>query len=186
MALGLLLSSAIVKWHQFVGLGVMVGVPVQVWMGWKHHVNFVETRARTRFVSDAHVWLGRGVMLAGYVNLLSGLFLREYGAGVFTGMVMAVVGETLLVGWAWKKWRKGEGVLAGRMGRKMVDGERGGGLGGRSVGTEEEYFALVDQEGESDEEDDESDLDGEEGKGRKAGAGAGAEGVNGKRPEARL
>ncbi|KAL9619634.1 MAG: hypothetical protein Q9160_005740 [Pyrenula sp. 1 TL-2023] len=154
MVLGLLLSRAIVLFHQFVGIAVLVAVGVQAWAGWRHHVKYLETGGRT-WVSPVHVWLGRVMLCSGWVNLFSGMLLRDYGWGTLTGMDLAVVAEVLLLGWAWDRRRQGRGLLQGRerKGRGVdVDGVREG-------GDEEEYFALVDQGDEEDSDFEDADAD---------------------------
>lgn len=154
MALGLLLSRAIVLWHQFVGLVLIVALPLQVWAGWRHHVGYVEYRSRTRFISDGHIWLGRVVLVAGWVNLVTGLLLRGYGYAVIGGMGMTIVGEALGLGWAWDRWRVGRGILAARSSAKAGSRRRLG----EGADADEQYFALVDQDQDQNS-DEESDLD---------------------------
>ena len=54
--------------HKLLGLLLGLGVVVQSWLGWRHHVIFVKIGRRTA-VSNYHVWLGRTIVLIGNVNV---------------------------------------------------------------------------------------------------------------------
>jgi len=53
--------------HQWLGLFLGLGIVVQNWLGWRHHVLFVKV-GRT-VVSNYHVWFGRIMVLMGNVNV---------------------------------------------------------------------------------------------------------------------
>jgi hypothetical protein len=54
--------------HQWLGIFLGLGVVVQSWLGWRHHVIFVKTGRRTA-VSNYHVWIGRALVVIGNVNV---------------------------------------------------------------------------------------------------------------------
>jgi hypothetical protein len=54
--------------HQWLGLLLGLGVVVQSWLGWRHHVIFVKIGRRTA-VSNYHVWVGRTLVVIGNVNV---------------------------------------------------------------------------------------------------------------------
>jgi hypothetical protein len=54
--------------HQWLGIFLGLGVVVQSWLGWRHHVIFVKIGRRTA-VSNYHVWFGRVMVLMGNVNV---------------------------------------------------------------------------------------------------------------------
>ncbi|KAL9114973.1 MAG: hypothetical protein Q9227_001216 [Pyrenula ochraceoflavens] len=146
IALGLLLSSAIVKLHQYVGVALLGLLLVQMWAGWRHHVVFVRLRRRT-WVSDGHVWLGRGVMVFGWGNLVSGMVLRQYGWSLLGGMVGAIALEAAGLWWVWRRWKVRNGGSGGGLGQ--AGGRMLGGKGADEFGIEDagaEQFALVDQD----------------------------------------
>lgn len=119
--------------HQWVGVGVVGALVAQGVLGWRHHVGFVRGAGRTRWVSDGHVWLGRGVLLAGWVNVVRGMALSGQG-----WLVMGVVGglavvEAAGVGlWVWNA-RRGEKRMAGPVEGHALMARDGG---------DEEYFVL--------------------------------------------
>ena len=137
--------------HQYVGFAIVVGVGVQVGLGWWHHVKFVEMRAKTVF-GNAHGWVGRVLVPVAFINIITGLQLREYG-----WITIALVGLVMVVevlGGGWYLWMVSKGNVrldVGSSGRQV----KGGGI---ETGAEaEEYFALQgDDDGEfSDEEEEE-------------------------------
>ena len=71
-AMGLIVSfrhgSKFRTTHQWLGLLLGVGVCVQSWLGWRHHVIFLRVGRRTR-VSGWHVWVGRVIVVLGNVNV---------------------------------------------------------------------------------------------------------------------
>lgn len=142
-------------------------------------MRYLETGGGRTWVSEVHVWLGRVMLCAGWINLFSGMLLRDYGWGVITGMDLAVVAEVLVLGWAWDRRRQGRGLLrnwsakGARVGREADAGR------GQGRGDEEEYFALVDQE----EGEEESDF--EDAAGDANGDGDVGKAANGARPESK-
>lgn len=84
-------------------------------------------------MSDGHVWLGRGVLLAGWVNVVMGMALSRQG-----WLVMGVVGALAVVEaagvglWVWNS-RRGEKRMAGPVEGHALMARDGG---------DEDYFVL--------------------------------------------
>ncbi|KAH7625145.1 hypothetical protein B0T09DRAFT_66560 [Sordaria sp. MPI-SDFR-AT-0083] len=161
--------------HQWLGLAITLALVVQVILGWRHHMDFLRIRRRT-WISYGHIWLGRGAVLAGWVNVILGLLLSGHsridvwGIGIFVGIEAVVV--------CWWVWRAAQRkAIAGGNGQdgkgQMEDGEgESYGLmarnGGGSGGADGEYFRLS-----MSEDDLSSSEDEEEGKRRTGGLGSG-------------
>ncbi|KAK1981462.1 hypothetical protein LZ30DRAFT_657375 [Colletotrichum cereale] len=99
VAAGLVLQREINTLHQVLGLAIAGALVLQAYLGWKHHVDFVRIRRRT-YISYAHIWMGRAVMLGGQMNLLLGLLLRGV-AGLHVGLVagFVILQSSLLALW---------------------------------------------------------------------------------------
>lgn len=77
MFIGFFYSSGISVSHQYIGLGIATFLICQAILGWQHHQAFLRSEQKSWFTS-AHVWLGRALLLGGWVNLLLGMKLRGY------------------------------------------------------------------------------------------------------------
>jgi Cytochrome domain of cellobiose dehydrogenase len=88
---GLLIDPVIWTVHQAVGITLVVALGAQGILGWRHHVGFVKDRRRT-WISHAHVWLGRSIIVAGWSNIVTGMRLGGYSHTA----VMAVAGLMVL------------------------------------------------------------------------------------------
>lgn len=143
--LGLYLAPEISTIHQRVGLAIALSIVAQGLLGWRHHMIFLRIRRRT-WLSYSHIWLGRFVMIAAYSNLISGMLLREYSSFLVLFMAIAAVAElsALVV----KLWRAGK---AGRSGKQSFA------MKAARQGSEENYFALDEDEVEDDEDGDEEE-----------------------------
>lgn len=75
---GYLQSRGISVTHQFVGIALVIFVATQMLLGWRHHISFIVNKRKT-IMSRIHVGLGRVIMPLGFVNILSGMKLRQYG-----------------------------------------------------------------------------------------------------------
>lgn len=148
--------------HQFFGIAIVLALTCQLLLGWRHHVFFVAHKKKN-FLSPAHIWLGRVALPAGFINIITGLKLRQYGW--FTILLVVIVMVIELVGLFWY-------IRGAQMRNARIDA--GAGTKGlravpaNSDAAEEEYFQLA---GEDDEF---SDSDAE---------GAAAEGGNSKKAE---
>jgi hypothetical protein len=136
-------SHGISIWHQFFGIAIVLSLGAQVLLGWRHHMHFVTTKTKN-WLSPAHIWLGRVALPAGFINIVSGLKLREYGW--FTILLVVAVMVLELAGLFW--YIRGARVRnaridagAGAAGRKAVIDE---------AAAEEEYFQLAGDDDEAD------------------------------------
>ncbi|UNI18533.1 hypothetical protein JDV02_004797 [Purpureocillium takamizusanense] len=92
LAAGLSMHPEISTVHQVVGVCLAGMVVVQIYLGWRHHVDFVRIRRRT-WISHAHIWAGRVFLAGGSVNVLLGLALSGYSR-----LCMAIVAGYIVVG----------------------------------------------------------------------------------------
>lgn len=107
LVLGLFLKPRLTASHQKLGLATALSVGLQAAIGACHHVTFFRSH-RGKWFSDAHVWLGRMVMGAGYCSILTGLML--HATPVLTYVVVGVVMASNL-GWiVWARLRSGKQI----------------------------------------------------------------------------
>ena len=146
--IGVSQSSSISVAHQYLGFAIMAIIALQILLGWRQHVRWLTTMTKSWF-NTGHIWLGRTVLGAGYVNLVLGMILRQYGRATMLGLVVAIFAEVavlfLMMG-RLKRVRKEEGVRPGQSGNPELD-------------EAEEYFQLVgddDGDGWSDDEQNEA------------------------------
>ena len=92
LAAGLRMHPEISTVHQVVGVSLAGIVLVQIYLGWRHHVDFVRIRRRT-WISYAHLWAGRLFMIGGSVNVLLGLALSGYSR-----LWMAIIAAYIVIG----------------------------------------------------------------------------------------
>ncbi|KAK0613657.1 hypothetical protein B0T14DRAFT_526669 [Immersiella caudata] len=141
--------------HQWIGAMIALTLGAQVVLGWRHHMVFLRVRHRT-WVSHAHIWIGRAVLGAGWVNVLTGLVMSGYGSFGIAVIGGLVVVEAVGVGlWVWVAQQRAKGKTA--PGQTEAHALMATG----SEGTED-YFAI-------DMSDDEFDTDVEDDKGRRSG-----------------
>lgn len=162
--------------HQWLGLSITLALVLQVILGWRHHMDFLRIRRRT-WISYGHIYLGRGAVLAGWVNVILGLRLSGHarvdiwGIGIFIAMEAAVV-----CWWVWRAAQRkakldANGGQGGKGGVEDGEGESYGLMarnGHGSGGADGEYFRLS-----MSEDDLSSSEDEEEGKRRTGGLGSG-------------
>jgi hypothetical protein len=146
--IGVIQSSSISVAHQYLGFAIMASIALQILLGWRQHVRWLRTMTKSWF-SNGHVWLGRMVLGAGYVNLVLGMILRQYGRATMLGLVVAIFAEVAVLFFMMsrlKRARKEDGVRPERGGNPELD-------------EAEEYFQLVgedDDDGWSDDEQNEA------------------------------
>ena len=101
MSLGIIMRRNINTFHQSVGIGIAAAIGIQCLLGWRHHVAFFKTSQRT-WVSDAHVLLGRSVILVGWGNVVIGMKL--YGHSLAPMVIVILVVLVLMIGsiWVWR------------------------------------------------------------------------------------
>jgi hypothetical protein len=90
-AFGIFKSNKINSAHQWIGITLISVIGLQGILGYWHHVRFVRLRCRT-WVSHAHIWSGRLIMIGGWANIIAGLLLRGYTThnGFFVLMVIFI------------------------------------------------------------------------------------------------
>ncbi|KAI1378898.1 hypothetical protein F4677DRAFT_412337 [Hypoxylon crocopeplum] len=106
VATGLVLQRQINLAHQIVGLSIAGALFLQAYLGWKHHVDFVRIKRRT-WISYAHIWTGRSIMGAGYVNLMLGLLLRGYSRVAMTLTAVFIAFQSLaMILYVWRQGKR--------------------------------------------------------------------------------
>ncbi|KAE8333977.1 hypothetical protein BDV39DRAFT_3260 [Aspergillus sergii] len=87
--------------HQVAGLLVSGILGLQGFLGWRHHVIFLRVRHRT-WISHAHIWTGRLIMIVGWANFLSGMIFVATGQFWIILVSAVIVGEIVgLTFWVW-------------------------------------------------------------------------------------
>lgn len=76
--IGYVNSYAISVKHQYIGIFLLLAIAAQIVLGWRHHVEFMATK-RKGWKSKSHIILGRVILPLGYVNIILGMLLRQYG-----------------------------------------------------------------------------------------------------------
>lgn len=153
--------------HQYVGIALAFLLGAQMLLGWRHHVRFMVVKRRT-WMSRVHVWLGRGIMPIGFLNILGGMKLRGYGW--FTMMLVVVL--ILIESVFGAVYLRASFVRRAKMGGAAVAEE----LKAQGPGVDddaEEYFRLGD--------DDELSELSDEGEGSGVAAAAGKQAIDQKR-----
>jgi hypothetical protein len=144
--IGVMQSSSISVLHQYLGFAIVVGIALQILLGWRQHTRWLATRTKSS-LSTGHIRLGRVLLAAGYVNLVLGMVLRRYGRATMLALVLAIFADVLLLFFMMgrlKRVQKGEGNRPSQSGNPELDAA-------------EEYFQLVgedDNDGWSDDEHD--------------------------------
>lgn len=138
--LGLMLGRKIDTFHQVLGITLVISIGAQGVLGWRHHVNFLRIHQRT-WLSYAHIWLGRSMMVGGWSNLVTGLVLRGYSTPVVAFLGSLAISEALgLSAFLW--WIKAKAGGA-RLTKATSPGQKD---------SEAQYFALGEED--DDDEDD--------------------------------
>jgi hypothetical protein len=138
-------SSSISVPHQYLGIAIMIAIAGQIVLGWRHHVNYLKFARKTNLIR-MHIWLGRIIFIAGFVNIIMGLLLRRYSQGVIflacAAMLIEVVGMLYVLG-------RGEILKLARLPGKTRN-VHGASREDMSAREAEEYFQLVGDEGDED------------------------------------
>lgn len=122
MITGLLMRWKINSVHQSIGIGIAVATGLQGILGWRHHVMVMESGHGT-WVSDAHVLLGRLVMIAGWSNMVTGMML--YGYSIDPMVIVGALGLVEMAGislWIWRNSSKEDVVQHGSEGSSQSTG----------------------------------------------------------------
>ncbi|KAL2845648.1 hypothetical protein BJY01DRAFT_180222 [Aspergillus pseudoustus] len=101
VAIGLIRAHKLDSFHHWIGIIVAICSLVQIVLGWRHHVLFVQIRRR-QWASYGHIWLGRVSLLLGWTNIITGLLLtgRSFSwIAIALGLVAA--DAAVLAGWIW-------------------------------------------------------------------------------------
>ena len=144
--IGYLQSRSISVTHQFVGIFIVFCVATQMVLGWRHHINFLHSKRKT-WMSKFHVGLGRVIMPLGFINILSGMKLRQYGWFTMLLVFILILVEIVFG----VVYLRGAHVRRNKMGGAAVAEELKAQGPGQSDDAEE-YFQLAEGE-DSDESD---------------------------------
>lgn len=109
MAMGFIMSHQIHAAHQFIGILICFGIVFQPLLGWLHHVSFVQLR-RTTWMISVHSWLGWGVLIGGWTNLILGLHLSDYTFMLKSWFVVGAIFEFCVLFFINFRHRSGEPV----------------------------------------------------------------------------
>ncbi|KAL2842865.1 hypothetical protein BJX68DRAFT_159211 [Aspergillus pseudodeflectus] len=106
VAIGLIRAHKIDSLHHWIGVIVAICSLIQIVLGWRHHVLFVQIQRR-QWASYGHIWLGRVFLLFGWTNVITGLLLtgRSFSwIAVALGLIAA--DAAFLVSWIWVAARR--------------------------------------------------------------------------------
>ncbi|KAA8645171.1 hypothetical protein EYZ11_006694 [Aspergillus tanneri] len=146
--LGILQSRRLDTTHQWIGITVAICSLVQILLGWRHHVVFMKTKRR-QWASHSHIWLGRGFLIFGWGNIITGIVLAGHSLK-WTAIASSVVtvDALVLIGCTWvlKRRMRGESPQAPHLSRLPPWKSQ-----------REEYFVLT--AADEDEDDDRSSRD---------------------------
>ncbi|RWQ97559.1 hypothetical protein C8Q69DRAFT_140662 [Paecilomyces variotii] len=78
--------------HKIIGLVATSLLILQGWLGYKHHIVFVQQHRRSLF-STLHVWLGRSVLCLGIFNIGTGMYYAGWSAVALAIWLAIVVSE---------------------------------------------------------------------------------------------
>ena len=103
---GLTLQHNINTTHQIIGVLLSGGLTLQVFLGYKHHMDFIRINQRT-WISYSHIWIGRLVISGGSTNLVLGLLLRGYSrTWIWLTVTFVILESAILIVWVWRQNRK--------------------------------------------------------------------------------
>ncbi|KGO69682.1 Cellobiose dehydrogenase, cytochrome [Penicillium italicum] len=84
------------SWHQAAGLVLLLALGLQGVLGWTHHVVFVRTKRQT-WISYAHIWTGRAIMVVAWSNIIGGMRQQGFGpiwialvSGIIVGQIIGL------------------------------------------------------------------------------------------------
>ncbi|KAL4878729.1 hypothetical protein BJY04DRAFT_229627 [Aspergillus karnatakaensis] len=101
MAIGLIRAHKIDSFHHYIGLTAAVLSIIQITLGWRHHIVFVRIQRR-QWASYSHIWLGRGFLLLGWTNVITGLLLTGRGWSLISVAASFIsIVALALIGWVW-------------------------------------------------------------------------------------
>lgn len=94
--LGLLLRSKVDTFHQWVGLLALIAAPLQILLGWRHHLNFTRSQRRS-WLSHMHIWFGRLILLFAITNVETGPIIAGWSKAARAGMLVIILADASLV-----------------------------------------------------------------------------------------
>ncbi|KAK4161752.1 hypothetical protein QBC43DRAFT_323200 [Cladorrhinum sp. PSN259] len=149
---GAVIGGIISRWrmprtvHQWLGASILVALMLQGVLGWRHHMVFMRIKRRT-WISHAHIWLGRGAVAGGMVNVLLGMLLSGHGAWNVTVVGAVALAEALSLGYfVWRAQRRAE---VEKQVAALTSEVEGHALMPREHNVGNDYFALEMSEDES-------------------------------------
>lgn len=146
--IGYLQSRSISVTHQYIGLFIAFAIAAQMVLGWRHHISFIQFKRKT-WLSRIHVGLGRVIIPLGFINILSGMRLRQYGWFTMLLVLVVVIVEVVFGG----VYLRASHVRRAKMGGAAVAEEMKAQGPGKDE-DEEEYFQLA---GDGDEDESEGE-----------------------------
>ncbi|KAE9362868.1 iron reductase domain protein [Stipitochalara longipes BDJ] len=129
--------------HQWLGLFLGLGVVVQSWLGWRHHVIFVKIGRRTA-VSNYHVWFGRTLVVLGNVNVAFGLKLSHGSRTKYMFWLSGVGLQLAVLIPMWYFWSRGKKIMDVVGAKEITGGAERGQY--EDVGVEEEAFLVGEED----------------------------------------
>ena len=145
MLIGILLSRAYTRWHQYIGFLLLLALFIQPLLGYQHHRIYLRTRSKTA-LSPYHIWFGRSVQMLAWLNLLLGMVLKRWSflwMMLTMSLIMAEMGAVffspVLVGFV-RKYKPLDDMLDRGRHRNLDGTARGQGW--------EEYLDMSDQDDE--------------------------------------
>ncbi|KAK1570184.1 uncharacterized protein LY79DRAFT_479275, partial [Colletotrichum navitas] len=86
--------------HQVAGIVILLLILMQAVLGLRHHFVFLRIRQRS-WVSHAHIWSGRFILVSGLGNIVSGMAMAGHatGAGIWLVLVFMLLGAASLALW---------------------------------------------------------------------------------------
>ncbi|KAL9084676.1 MAG: hypothetical protein Q9159_005106 [Coniocarpon cinnabarinum] len=92
--LGIYLHPEIEHLHQLIGLVVGFAPVVQILLGWRHHIIYLRI-GRATMLSEIHVTLGRVILCLGAVNILLGMYLKQWSAWLMIVVALVIAAEAV-------------------------------------------------------------------------------------------
>jgi len=142
--LGYVQSRSISLTHQYIGIFIVFCIGAQMLLGWRHHLKFLQFKRKT-IMSKIHVGLGRVIMPLGFINILAGMKLRQYGWFTMLLVLILIIIEVVFGA----VYLRGAHVRRAKMGGASVAEELKAQGPGKNDNAEE-YFQLAEEDELSD------------------------------------
>lgn len=141
--IGYMQSRSISVTHQYIGIAIAFLIASQMVLGWRHHISFIQFKRKT-WLSRIHVGLGRVILPLGFINILSGMRLRQYGWFTMLLVLVVVIVEVIFGA----VYLRASAVRRTKMGGAAVAEEMK--AQGPGVGDDEEEFFQLAGDGDDD------------------------------------